>query len=51
MSIIVPSNHTRIGAWINSTVRFRGEIHYNSILYNSINRHARISTNPEDTGS
>ena len=37
MSIIVPSNNTRIGARV--TVRclyYRGEIHYNSILYNII---------------
>ena len=35
MSIIVPSNHTRIGAW--------GEKSTSNILYNSINRHAKTS--------
>ena len=35
MSIIVLSNHTRIGAWV--TRKCRG------ILYNIINFHARIS--------
>ena len=42
MSIIVPSNHTRIGAWVNSKMSGRNPL-FNSILYNSINRHARIS--------
>ena len=37
---MVPSNHTRIGAWINSKIV--GE-KSTSILYNSINRHAGIS--------
>ena len=42
MSVIVPSNHTRVGAWVNS--KSRGEIHtINSILYKTINCHARIS--------
>ena len=40
MSIMVPSNHTRIGAWVNSKIV--GE-KSTSILYNSINRHAGIS--------
>ena len=39
MSIIVPSNHTRIGLGKQYNV---GE-KYTSILYNIINRHARIS--------
>ena len=41
MSIIVPSNHTRIGAWVSS-IKCRGEIR-TSILYNTINCHAKIS--------
>ena len=36
MSIIVPSRHTGIGAWVNSNL-------YTSILYNFINFHARVS--------
>ena len=35
MSIIVPSRHRRIGAWVNSYL-------YTSILYNFINFHARV---------
>ena len=35
MSIIVPSRHTGIGAWVNSKM-------YISILYNIINCHARV---------
>ena len=35
LSIIVPSRHTRIGAWVNSKM-------YISILYNIINCHARV---------
>ena len=35
MSIIVPSRHTGIGAWVNSNL-------YTSILYNFINFHARV---------
>ena len=46
MSIIVPSNHTRIGAWVNSKISGRNPL---SILYSSINRHARISQNTEKT--
>ena len=43
MSIIIPpSNHTRIGAWVNSKMSGRNPLDY-SILCNSINRHARIS--------
>ena len=36
MSIIVPSSHTGIRAWVNSKM-------YTSILYNIINCHARVS--------
>ena len=51
MSIIVPSNHTRRGAWVNSKMSGRNPlvcmvITYSRVLvylYNSINRHARIS--------
>ena len=39
MSIIVPSSHTRIGAWVNS--KNVGE-KSTSILYIIINCHARI---------
>ena len=35
MSIIVPSRHTGIGAWVNSNL-------YTSILYSFINFHARV---------
>ena len=35
LSIIVPSRHTGIGAWVNSKM-------YISILYNIINCHARV---------
>ena len=35
MSIIVPSRHTGIGAWVNSNL-------YTNILYNFINFHARV---------
>ena len=35
MSIIVPSRHTGIGAWVNSKMCI-------SILYNIINCHARV---------
>ena len=35
MSIIVPSRHTGIGAWVNSQL-------YISILYDIINCHARV---------
>ena len=34
-NIIVPSRHTRMGAWVNSKM-------YTSILYNFINCHARV---------
>ena len=40
MSIIVPSNHTRIEALVNSKIV--GE-KFTSILYNSLNHHAGIS--------
>ena len=36
MSIIVPSSHTGIGAWVNSKI-------YTSILHHIINCHARVS--------
>ena len=39
MSILVPSSHTRIGAWVNS--KMGGE--NTSILYSIINCHARMS--------
>ena len=42
MSIIVPSNYTRTGAWVNSKMYLVGE-KSTSILYNSIHCHARIS--------
>ena len=35
MSIIAPSRHTGIGAWVNSNL-------YTSILYTFINFHARV---------
>ena len=45
MSIIVPSRHTGIGAWVNSKM-------YSSILYNFINFHARVLyKHTEYTGS
>ena len=45
MSIIVPSRHTGIGAWVNSNL-------YTSILYNFINFHARVLyKHTEYTGS
>ena len=37
MSIIVPSSHTGIGAWVNS------KMYTTSVLYNIINCHARVS--------
>ena len=36
MSVIVPSSHTGIGAWVNSKM-------HTNILYNIINCHARVS--------
>ena len=45
MSIIVPSRHTGIGAWVNSNL-------YTYILYNFINFHARVLyKHTEYTGS
>ena len=45
MSIIVPSRHTGIGAWVNSNL-------YTSILYNFINFHASVLyKHTEYTGS
>ena len=46
MSIIVPSRHTGIGAWVNSN------LYCTSILYNFINFHARaLYKHTEYTGS
>ena len=39
MSVIVPSSHTGVGAWVNSKM-------YNSILYKIISCHARVSHTP-----
>ena len=39
-TVLVPSSHTRIGAWVSSKIV--GE-KSTSILYSSINRHAEIS--------
>ena len=36
MSIIIPSRHTGMGAWVNNKM-------YTSILFNIINCHARVS--------
>ena len=48
MSIIVPSNHTRIRTWVNSKMSEKST----SILYNSINRHTGINhTKTDKTGS
>ena len=38
MSVIVPSSYTGTGAWVNSKMYT-----INSILYNIINCHARVS--------
>ena len=43
MSIIVLSNHTRIGAWVNRKMQGGGKNTINSILYNIINCHAQVS--------
>ena len=40
---IVPSNHTRIGAWVNSKMSIGDRSTVNSMLYNTINCHVRIS--------
>ena len=46
MSIIVPSRHTGIGAWVNSSNL------YTSMLHNFINFHARVLyKHTEYTGS
>ena len=55
MSIIVPSNHTRIGAWVNSkmyqSIGEKSTIN-SSILYNIMNCPMQgYRTNTEDTGS
>ena len=46
MSIIVPSNHTRIGSWVNSEMSRR-----NPLVYCTIITMQRYHTNTEDTGS
>ena len=43
MSILVPSSHTRIGAWVNSKMYRGGKS--TSILYYIINSHAKVSHN------
>ena len=48
MSIIVRSNHTRVGAWENSKMSGRSPL---VVLYNSINRHAGISHKNRRQGS
>ena len=35
MSIIVPSNHTRIGAWVNSKMSIGEKSTISNILYNN----------------
>ena len=49
MSIIVPSNHTRIGAWVNSKMSGRNPL----VVYCTIPLIAmqEYHTNTEDTGS
>ena len=46
MSIVVPSNHARIGAWVNSKMSGR-----NPLVYYTIQLIAMQHTNTEDTGS
>ena len=48
MSIIVPSNHIRIGAWVNSKISGRNPLVYCTIPLIAMQRY---HTNPEDTGS
>ena len=43
MSIIVPSSHTRIGAWVNNKMYIGEKSTINSIYCIIINCHARIS--------
>ena len=48
MSIIVPSNHTRIGAWVNSKMSGRNLLVY---CTNPLTVMQGYHTNTEDTGS
>ena len=48
MSIIVPSNHTRIGAWVNSKISERDPLVYCTIPLIAMQGY---HTNTEDTGS
>ena len=48
MSIIVPSNHTRMGAWVNSKMSGRNPLVYCTIPLIAIQGY---HTNTEDTGS
>ena len=48
MSIIVPSNHTRIGAWVNTKVSGRDPLVYCTIPLITMQGY---HTNTEDTGS
>ena len=48
MSIIVPSNHTRIGAWVNSKMSGRNPLAYCTILLIVMQGYY---TNTENTGS
>ena len=48
MSIIVPSNHTRIGAWVNSKMSGRNPLVYCTIPLIAMEGY---HTNTEDTGS
>ena len=48
MSIIVPSNHTRIGAWVNSKMSGRNPLVYCTIPLIAMEGY---HTKTEDTGS
>ena len=48
MSIIVPSKHTRTGAWVNSKMSRRNPLVYRTIPLIAMQGH---HTNTEDTGS
>ena len=48
MSIIVPSNHTRIGAWVNNKMSGRNPLVYCTIPLIAM---LRYHTKTEDTGS
>ena len=48
MSIIVPSNHTRIGAWVNSKMSGRNQLVYCTIPLIAMQGY---HTKTEDTGS